>query len=138
MPQILHGLAVQTEILTRLKPRIHKLSRPPVLAVVLVGQDPASEIYVRTKIKACAELGIFSEQVSPPETATTEELVAAIEELNGRPDIDGILVQMPSISGRPLSSSIAATSSSVVAVSGGLTCSLKMPSSAQALIFVRT
>ena len=95
MPQILHGLAVQTEILTRLKPRIHKLTRPPGLAVVLVGQDPASEIYVRTKIKACAEMGIFSEKISPPETATTEELVAAIEELNGRPDIDGILVQMP-------------------------------------------
>src|SRR6266436_6054259 len=95
MPQILHGLAVQTEILTRLKPRIHKLTRPPGLAVVLVGQDPASEIYVRTKIKACAELGLFSEQVSPPETATTEELVAAIEELNDREDIDGILVQMP-------------------------------------------
>jgi methylenetetrahydrofolate dehydrogenase (NADP+)/methenyltetrahydrofolate cyclohydrolase len=95
MPQILHGLAVQTEILSRLKPRIHKLSRPPGLAVILVGQDPASEIYVRTKIKACAELGIFSEKISPPETATTEELVTAIEELNGRGDIDGILVQMP-------------------------------------------
>ena len=95
MPQILHGLAVQTEILSRLKPRIQKLTRPPGLAVVLVGQDPASEIYVRTKIKACAELGLFSEKISPPESATTEELVAVIEELNGRGDIDGILVQMP-------------------------------------------
>jgi methylenetetrahydrofolate dehydrogenase (NADP+)/methenyltetrahydrofolate cyclohydrolase len=78
-----------------LKPRIQKLGRPPGLAVVLVGHDPASEIYVRAKIKACAELGIFSEKLTPPETATTEELVALVEELNGRSDIDGILVQMP-------------------------------------------
>ena len=95
MPQILHGLAVQTEILNRLKPRIAKLSRPPGLAVILAGNDPASEIYVRTKIKACADLGIFSAKISPPETATTDELVAMVEDLNRRPDIDGILVQMP-------------------------------------------
>ena len=95
MSIILHGMAVQQEILSRLKPRIHKLGRPPGLAVVLVGHDPASEIYVRSKIKACAELGIFSEKLTPPETATTEELVALVEELNGRSDIDGILVQMP-------------------------------------------
>jgi methylenetetrahydrofolate dehydrogenase (NADP+)/methenyltetrahydrofolate cyclohydrolase len=95
MSRILYGLAVQAEILSRLKPRIQKLSRPPGLAVVLVGHNPASEIYVRGKIKACAELGIFSEQISPPETATTEELLAVVEGLNGRRDIDGILVQMP-------------------------------------------
>jgi len=88
-------MAVQHEILSRLKPRIHKLGRPPGLAVVLVGHDPASEIYVRSKIKACAELGIFSEKLTPPETASTEDLVALVEELNGRLDIDGILVQMP-------------------------------------------
>jgi len=95
MSIILHGIAVQHEILSRLKPRIHKLRRPPGLAVVLVGHDPASEIYVRSKIKACAELGIFSEKLTPPETATAEELVTLVEELNGRSDIDGILVQMP-------------------------------------------
>jgi len=88
-------MAVQQEILSGLKPRIQKLGRPPGLAVVLVGHDPASEIYVRSKIKACAELGIFSEKLTPPVTATTEELVALVEELNGRSDIDGILVQMP-------------------------------------------
>ena len=88
-------MAVQHEILSRLKPRIQQLRRPPGLAVVLVGHDPASEIYVRSKIKACAELSIFSEKLTPPETATTEELVALVEELNGRSDIDGILVQMP-------------------------------------------
>jgi len=95
MSIILHGMPVQHEILSSLKPRIQKLRRPPGLAVVLVGHDPASEIYVRSKIKACAELGIFSEKLTPPETASTEELVALVEELNGRPDIDGILVQMP-------------------------------------------
>lgn len=88
-------MAVQNEILARLKPRIQKLSRPPGLAVALAGHDPASEIYVRNKIKACAELGIFSEKITPPETATTEELVVLVKELNGRSDIDGILVQMP-------------------------------------------
>ena len=88
-------MAVQHEILSCLKPRIQKLGRPPGLAVVLVGHDPASEIYVRSKIKACAELGIFSEKLTPPDTATTEDLVALVEELNGRSDIDGILVQMP-------------------------------------------
>jgi methylenetetrahydrofolate dehydrogenase (NADP+)/methenyltetrahydrofolate cyclohydrolase len=95
MAQILHGMPVQTEILSRLKPRIQRLSRPPGLAVVLVGHDPASEIYVRSKIKACAELGIFSEQLSPPESSTTAELLAIIGEQNHRSDIDGILVQMP-------------------------------------------
>jgi len=88
-------MAVQTEILSRLIPRIAKLRRPPGLAVVLAGDDPASEIYVRTKIKACADLNIFSAKIAPPASTTTEEMVALIDELNARPDIDGILVQMP-------------------------------------------
>src|SRR5579862_9230556 len=95
MSIILHGIAVQQEILSRLKPRIQKLGRRPGLAVVLVGHNPASEIYVRSKIKACAELGFYSEQLAPPESATTEELLEVIGELNQRPEIDGILVQMP-------------------------------------------
>jgi len=95
MSKILHGMAVQTEILSRLIPRIAKLRRPPGLAVVLAGDDPASEIYVRTKIKACADLNIFSAKIAPPASTTTEEMVALIDELNARPDIDGILVQMP-------------------------------------------
>jgi len=95
MAQILHGMPVQTHILYQLKPRIQHLSRPPGLAVVLVGHNPASEIYVRSKIKACAELGIFSERLTPPESITTEELTTLIGELNHRADIDGILVQMP-------------------------------------------
>jgi methylenetetrahydrofolate dehydrogenase (NADP+)/methenyltetrahydrofolate cyclohydrolase len=95
MAQILHGMPVQTHILSQLKPRIQHLSRPPGLAAVLVGHDPASEIYVRRKIKACAELGIFSEKITPPESVTTDKLIAIIRELNHRADVDGILVQMP-------------------------------------------
>jgi methylenetetrahydrofolate dehydrogenase (NADP+) / methenyltetrahydrofolate cyclohydrolase len=67
----------------------------PGLAVVLVGHNPASEIYVRGKVKACAEVGLHSEQLSPPESATTGELVALIDGLNRRDEIDGILVQLP-------------------------------------------
>jgi methylenetetrahydrofolate dehydrogenase (NADP+)/methenyltetrahydrofolate cyclohydrolase len=92
---ILDGKAVRDEILSQLKPRIRSLERPPGLAVVLVGHDPASEIYVRGKIKACAELGIYSEKITPPESISTEELLAVVDQLNRRPDIDGILVQMP-------------------------------------------
>jgi len=95
MPQILDGIAVRNEILERLKPRIAKLKRKPGLAVVLVGHNPASEVYVRSKIKTCGEIGIFSDKLTPPETITTEEMLKVIDDLNRRPDIDGILVQMP-------------------------------------------
>jgi methylenetetrahydrofolate dehydrogenase (NADP+)/methenyltetrahydrofolate cyclohydrolase len=95
MPQILHGLPVQAKILQDLKPRIQKLDRPPGLAVVLVGHDPASQIYVRSKIKACHELGIHSDSHELPASVTTEELLTLVHALNERPGIDGILVQMP-------------------------------------------
>jgi methylenetetrahydrofolate dehydrogenase (NADP+)/methenyltetrahydrofolate cyclohydrolase len=67
----------------------------PGLAVVLVGHNPASEVYVRGKVKASAEVGIYSEQHTPPETATTDELLALVKDLNRRDEIDGILVQLP-------------------------------------------
>jgi methylenetetrahydrofolate dehydrogenase (NADP+) / methenyltetrahydrofolate cyclohydrolase len=67
----------------------------PGLAVVLVGHHPASEIYVRGKVKACEEVGLHSEKLIPPETVTTAELVGLIKDLNRRDDIDGILVQLP-------------------------------------------
>jgi methylenetetrahydrofolate dehydrogenase (NADP+)/methenyltetrahydrofolate cyclohydrolase len=67
----------------------------PGLAVVLVGHNPASEIYVRGKIKACEEVGILSEKHTPPDSVTTEELLALVDDLNRRDDIDGILVQLP-------------------------------------------
>jgi methylenetetrahydrofolate dehydrogenase (NADP+)/methenyltetrahydrofolate cyclohydrolase len=67
----------------------------PGLAVILAGHNPASEIYVRGKVKACEEVGIYGEQHTPPETATTAELLALVEDLNRRDEIDGILVQLP-------------------------------------------
>jgi methylenetetrahydrofolate dehydrogenase (NADP+) / methenyltetrahydrofolate cyclohydrolase len=67
----------------------------PGLAVVLVGHNPASEIYVRGKVKACEEIGVYSEKLTPPESATTGELLALVEDLNHRDDVDGILVQLP-------------------------------------------
>ena len=95
MAQILDGVRVRDAIQNECRPRIAALRRPPGLAVVLVGHDPASEIYVRGKVKACAELGIYSEKLTPPDTISTAGLLAIVEELNSRPEIDGILVQMP-------------------------------------------
>src|SRR5947209_3481829 len=67
----------------------------PGLAVVLVGHNPASEIYVRGKVKACEEVGLYSEKLTPAESASTAELLDVIGDLNLRDDIDGILVQLP-------------------------------------------
>lgn len=98
MVQKLDGAVIRRQILEELKPRVEALAaakRPPGLAVVLAGNNPASEIYVRNKVKACAELGIRSDKLTPPESLSTEELLDIIERLNARDDIDGILVQMP-------------------------------------------
>ena len=67
----------------------------PGLAVVLAGNNPASEIYVRGKVKSCEEVGIYSEKHTPPQSITTEELLALVADLNRRNEIDGILVQLP-------------------------------------------
>jgi methylenetetrahydrofolate dehydrogenase (NADP+)/methenyltetrahydrofolate cyclohydrolase len=98
MPRILDGNRVRDEIKAELKPRISAITargRAPGLAVVLVGHNPASEIYVRNKIKACHDLGIHSESITPPQEITTAELLALVGGLNSRPEIDGILVQLP-------------------------------------------
>jgi methylenetetrahydrofolate dehydrogenase (NADP+)/methenyltetrahydrofolate cyclohydrolase len=98
MAQILDGNRVRDEIKEELKPRIAAVAgsgTPPGLAVVLVGHNPASEIYVRHKIKACHDLGIFSESIAPPDSISTEELLAIVADLNRRPEIDGLLVQLP-------------------------------------------
>jgi methylenetetrahydrofolate dehydrogenase (NADP+)/methenyltetrahydrofolate cyclohydrolase len=67
----------------------------PGLAVILVGNDPASEIYVRGKVKSSEEVGIYSEKHTPPASVTTEELLKLVADLNRRDEIDGILVQLP-------------------------------------------
>ncbi len=98
MARILDGKAIQQQILEELKPRIERLKalkRAPGLAAVLVGENPASQIYVASKVRTCRELGMHSEELRLPETTTTEELLGRIEELNRREEIDGILVQMP-------------------------------------------
>lgn len=98
MAQVLDGKRVRDAILAESRPRVERLAalgRPPGLVVVLVGNDPGSEIYVRNKVKACQELGIYSEKLTPPATISTEELLEIIDGLNRRPEIDGILVQMP-------------------------------------------
>ena len=99
MPLILEGKPVRDRILAGLKPRIekvqNKLGRPPGLAVVLVGHDPASEQYVKNKIMACSQLGIVSKKMAPPATISTEGLLETLGELNRDPEVDAILVQMP-------------------------------------------
>ena len=95
---ILDGRKVNEQILAELKPRIDSLKRnqrAPGLAVVLVGDNPASEIYVRSKVKACQDLGIRGFQHTPPASITTAELLTLIEGLNHNESVDGILVQMP-------------------------------------------
>jgi len=96
--RILDGAWVRDSIFQELKPRVERLTkshRPPSLAVVLVGHNPASEIYVRNKVKACHDLGIYSEKLTPSESVTTQELLQIVDELNRRPEIDGILIQVP-------------------------------------------
>ncbi|MBR2406050.1 MAG: bifunctional methylenetetrahydrofolate dehydrogenase/methenyltetrahydrofolate cyclohydrolase FolD [Clostridia bacterium] len=72
-----------------------KQGNTPGLAVILVGDDPASRVYVNNKKKACAEAGIYSEEFTLPAETTQEELLALVEELNNRKDIHGILCQLP-------------------------------------------
>ena len=67
----------------------------PGLAVIIVGEDPASKVYVRNKERACEECGFYSEKYALPEETTQEELLGLIDELNHNPRIDGILCQLP-------------------------------------------
>ena len=95
---VLDGRRISREIQEELRPHIDALrtkSRAPALAVVLVGSDPASQIYVRNKVKACQELGIRSLDVSRPASITNQELLALIQSFNIDPEVDGILVQAP-------------------------------------------
>jgi methylenetetrahydrofolate dehydrogenase (NADP+)/methenyltetrahydrofolate cyclohydrolase len=95
---ILDGTRIAQEIRSEVAAEVKTMGAAgmcPGLAVVLVGHNPASEIYVRGKVKACGEVGLYSEQLTPPESATTAELLAVVESLNQRDDIDGILVQLP-------------------------------------------
>ncbi len=95
---LLDGTRIASEIRAELAGEVRDLTAAgmkPGLAVVLVGSNPASEVYVRGKVKSCEELGIHSEKLTPPVASTTEELCRIVEGLNRRDDIDGILVQLP-------------------------------------------
>lgn len=99
MAQILDGKALARDIRAQLKTEIeaHKarLGRVPGLAVVLVGDDPASATYVGNKEKAAAEIGMHGEVIRLPATASLGEVVAAVQQLNADPAIDGFIVQLP-------------------------------------------
>ena len=98
MAKLIDGKAVAAEIREGLKTRCKQLSARgivPGLAVILVGDDPASKVYVRNKGKACAEVGFYSEIHRMAADTTIEELLAKIEALKNDPRIHGILVQMP-------------------------------------------
>ena len=98
MPKILDGAAIAAAIKQEVAAEVKLMAAQgirPGLAAVLVGSVPASEIYVRSKVQACAELGIYSDLITPPDTVTTEEMLDLISVLNTRDEIDGILVQLP-------------------------------------------
>lgn len=95
---ILDGTKIASEIRAEVAAEVKTMVAAglrPGLAVVLVGHDPASEIYVRGKVKSCEEVGIYSEKLTPPDSVSTEELLELIDDLNRRDEIDGILVQLP-------------------------------------------
>lgn len=98
MAQLIDGKKISNEIKDELKEEVAELKEKGVsicLAVIQVGDDPASSVYVRNKKRACAYIGIESKAFELPENTTEEELVSLVEELNGDPSVNGILVQLP-------------------------------------------
>lgn len=98
MAEILDGKAASAAVRAQLKEEVASLKEKgitPGLAVIIVGDDPASRIYVNNKKKACAEVGIYSEEFALPADTSQEELLALVASLNGRSDINGILCQLP-------------------------------------------
>jgi methylenetetrahydrofolate dehydrogenase (NADP+)/methenyltetrahydrofolate cyclohydrolase len=99
VPQILDGNKVRDQIKAECRPRVERLikqaGRAPGLAVVLVGDNAASQVYVRNKTATADEIGIRSETIRPEADIATEDLLLLIHQLNTSPDIDGILVQLP-------------------------------------------
>src|ERR1700739_589122 len=98
MSKILDGGAIAAAIKQEVAEEVKALAAKgvrPGLAAVLVGHVPASEIYVRSKVEACAQVGLFSALITPPNTVTTEEMLYLVQSLTDRDDIDGILIQLP-------------------------------------------
>jgi methylenetetrahydrofolate dehydrogenase (NADP+)/methenyltetrahydrofolate cyclohydrolase len=98
MARVLDGAAIAAAIKQEVAEEVRALAERgirPGLAAVLVGNVAASEIYVRSKVQSCADLGIFSELITPPASVTTEAMLELIAKLNSRDEIDGILIQLP-------------------------------------------
>lgn len=95
MATILDGKALATKVKETVKKEAEALARTPGLAVIIVGNNPASRVYVNSKRKDCEECGFLSEEYALPEETTQAELISLIEGLNQREDIDGILCQLP-------------------------------------------
>ena len=98
MAKIIDGKIISASVKERVKAEVSALKEKGItvgLAVIIVGEDPASKVYVSNKKKACENLGIISEEYALPENTTNEELLALIEELNNKPSINGILCQLP-------------------------------------------
>lgn len=96
--RILDGNKIRDEILRDLQEQIRELKQAgitPGLAAVLVGENPASQIYVRNKVKTCESLGLYSEKIELPADTSEQQVLELIETLNRRDEIDGILVQLP-------------------------------------------
>ena len=92
---IIDGKEIAKNLRLKISEEVKKLDRPPGLAVILVGEDPASAVYVRNKERACNEAGFFSDKIIKSENITEEQLLEEVERLNHDPQIDGILVQLP-------------------------------------------
>jgi len=95
---LLDGVKIGNDIKNEVAEEVRQLRDAglrPGLAAVLVGNNPASEIYVRSKVQTCEALGLYSEKITPSESASTEELLELVHDLNSRDEIDGILVQLP-------------------------------------------
>lgn len=95
MARIIDGKALADKICAEIAAKTALLEKKPVLAAVLVGDDPASKIYVRNKEKDCLKCGIESRRTELPDDTSQEELLSLIARLNADPDVDGILVQLP-------------------------------------------
>ena len=95
MATIIDGKALAAKVKESVKKEAESLARKPGLAVIIVGNNPASRVYVNSKRKDCEECGFLSEEYALPEETKQEELITLIQELNARPDIDGILCQLP-------------------------------------------
>ena len=97
--RILDGKAIAAELREQIKVRVADRvaagRRPPGLIVILVGENPASQVYVRNKQNACQQVGFQSELMQLPASTSQDELLALIDTLNARDDVDGILVQLP-------------------------------------------